>query len=236
MRKNKSACPTAKSKKAKGAKAEGANDGAAKADAKTGVLEGGGINTPFSPANNAGPPTISAIGVDDATALTTMTMAMKGGDEDKDVNAIIVMTTTTTSAIDEYAPLPMRGGRDYDAIVIVDKAPYPYKGEAGTAGAEATGEDREGGGIARANNDDDHSNKGGGQRQGHRCQCHCYNNNDNNRHNQQGPSPHREGGGGVMMSSLLSLMPRTPTRVRLGWRQQKLQGRTGRVVGHQSCQ
>jgi hypothetical protein len=143
-RKRKSACPSAKSKKAKAAKAKGANDGPAKADAKARALEGGGVNTPFSPADNAGPPTVSAIGVDDATALTTMTMAMNGGDEDKDANAIIAMTTTTTSAIDEYAPLPQGGGDD-DAILIIDKAPYPDKGEAGMGGVEATGEDGEGG-------------------------------------------------------------------------------------------
>jgi hypothetical protein len=58
------------------AKAKGANDGAAKADAEAGALEGGRVNTPFSPADNAGPPTISAIGVDDATVLTMMTTAM----------------------------------------------------------------------------------------------------------------------------------------------------------------
>ncbi len=38
-----------------------------------------------------------------------------------------------------------QGGGDNDAIVIVDKAPYPDKGEARTAGAEATGEAGEGG-------------------------------------------------------------------------------------------
>jgi hypothetical protein len=42
--------------------------------------------------------------------LTTMTTATKGGDVDKDANAVIAMTMTTTSAIDEYAPLPTRGG------------------------------------------------------------------------------------------------------------------------------
>ncbi len=47
-RKRKSACLSAKSKKAKAAKAEGANDRAAEADAKAGALEGGG-STPHSP-------------------------------------------------------------------------------------------------------------------------------------------------------------------------------------------
>jgi hypothetical protein len=55
------------------------------------------------------------------------------------------MTTTTTYAIDKYAPLPARGWGDNDAIVIVDKVPYPNEGEAGTAGVETTGEDGEGG-------------------------------------------------------------------------------------------
>jgi hypothetical protein len=143
-RKRKSAHPSAKSKKAKAAKAEGANDGAAKADAEAGALVGGGVDTPFSPADNASPPTVSAIGVDDATALRMMTTATKGGDEDEATNAVVAMMMTMTSAIDEYAPLSERGGGD-DAIVIVDKAPYPDEGEAGTVGAEATGEDREGG-------------------------------------------------------------------------------------------
>jgi hypothetical protein len=112
MCKRKSACPSAKSKKAKAAEAEGANNGAANANAEAGASEGGGVNTPFSPANDAGPPTVSAIGVDGATALTTMTMATQGGDEDKDSNALIAMMTTTTSAINKYAPLPARrGGR-----------------------------------------------------------------------------------------------------------------------------
>jgi hypothetical protein len=55
------------------------------------------------------------------------------------------MMTTMTSAIDEYTPLPTRGGGGDDAIVIVDKAPYPDEGEAGMAAAEATGEDGKGG-------------------------------------------------------------------------------------------
>ncbi len=110
MRKRKSACPSAKSKKAKVAKAKGANNRAAKANPEAGASEGGGGDTPFSLANNAGPPIVSTIGVDDATALTAMTMAMKGGDKDKDTNAVVVMTTTTTFVIDEYAPLPERGG------------------------------------------------------------------------------------------------------------------------------
>ncbi len=39
-----------------------------------------------------------------------------------------------------------RGGNN-DAFIIIDKAPYPDKGEAGTAGAEATGENGEGGAL-----------------------------------------------------------------------------------------
>jgi hypothetical protein len=78
-RKCKSACPSTKSKKAKAAKAKGAKDGAAEADAEAGASEGGGVDTPFSPADNAGPPTVSAIGVDDVTTLTTMTTQQRGG-------------------------------------------------------------------------------------------------------------------------------------------------------------
>ncbi len=77
--KHKSACPSAKSKKAKVAEAKGANNWAAEADAKAGALEGGGVDYPFSSANIAGPPTIFAIGIDDAAALTTMTTAIKEG-------------------------------------------------------------------------------------------------------------------------------------------------------------
>jgi hypothetical protein len=40
----------------------------------------------------------------------TMTTAMKGGDEDEDANAAVAMMAMMTSAIDEYAPLPTRGG------------------------------------------------------------------------------------------------------------------------------
>jgi hypothetical protein len=105
-----SACPSTKSKKAKAAEAKGANNGAAKADAKAGASEGGGVDTPFSPANDAGPPTVSAVGVHDVTALRTMTTATKGGGKGKDANAVIAMKTTMTSTIDKYAPLPTRGG------------------------------------------------------------------------------------------------------------------------------
>jgi hypothetical protein len=108
-RKRKSAC-SKKAKAAKAAKAKGANNEVAEANAEARALEGGGVDTPFSPANNAGPPTVSAIGVDDATALTMMTMATKGGDKDEDANAIVATTMTTTSANDNYAPLPPRGG------------------------------------------------------------------------------------------------------------------------------
>jgi hypothetical protein len=78
MRKRKSAHPSAKSKKAKAAEAKGANDGAVEANAKAGALEGGGVSTPFSPTNNASPPTISAIGVDDATAFDDNDHGNKG--------------------------------------------------------------------------------------------------------------------------------------------------------------
>jgi hypothetical protein len=43
--------------------------------------------------------------------------------------------------------LSPQGGGDDDSIVIVDKALYPNKGEAGTAGPEAMGEDGEGGAL-----------------------------------------------------------------------------------------
>ncbi len=108
-RKRKSTHASAKSKKAKAAKVEGANNGAAKASAKAGALEGEVVDTPISPANDAaGPPPVSAIGVDDATALTTMITAMN--EEDKDADAVIAMTTRRTSTTDKYTPLPARGG------------------------------------------------------------------------------------------------------------------------------
>jgi hypothetical protein len=126
MRKRKSTHASTKSKKAKAAEVEGANNGAAEADAEVGALEGGVIDTPISPANDtASPPPVSAIGVDDATALMTMIMAMNGEEEDAD--AVIAMTTITTSTTDKYTPLPARGGDD-DAAVIVDKVPHPNKG------------------------------------------------------------------------------------------------------------
>ncbi len=109
MCKHKSTHASAKSKKAKVADVKGANNGAAEADAEAGASEGGVVDTPISSANDAtGPPPISAVGVDDATALTMMITAMNG--EDKDADAVIAMTTTTTSTTDEYTPLPARGG------------------------------------------------------------------------------------------------------------------------------
>jgi hypothetical protein len=73
---------SAKSKKAKAFKVDCANDGAAKADAKAGGLEGEVIDTPISFADNtAGPPPVSAVGVDNETALTSMTTAKNGEDK-----------------------------------------------------------------------------------------------------------------------------------------------------------
>ncbi len=62
-RKRKSAHVPMKSKKSKAVEAKGANNGVAEAkakadveaDAKAGALEGGGVVTPSSPTNNAGP-------------------------------------------------------------------------------------------------------------------------------------------------------------------------------------
>ncbi len=109
MRKRKPTHASTKSKKTKAAEVKGANNGAAEADAEAGASEGGVVDTPISPANNAaGPPLVSAVGDDDATALTTMITAMNGEDEDAD--AVVAMTTTTTSTTDKYTPLPARGG------------------------------------------------------------------------------------------------------------------------------
>ena len=121
---------SAKSKKAKAFEVDCANDGAAKADAEAGASEGEVIDTPISSADNtAGPPPVSAVEVDNETALTSMITAKNV--EDKDANAVVAMTTTTTSATDEYSPLPARGeGDNEDATVIADKAPYPNKGVA----------------------------------------------------------------------------------------------------------
>ena len=120
---------SAKSKKAKAFEVDCANDGAAKADAKARALEGEVVDTPISFADNtAGPPLVSAVGVDNETALTSVITAMNG--EDEDANAVVAMTTTTTSATDEYSPLPARGEGDNDAAVIADKAPYPNEGVA----------------------------------------------------------------------------------------------------------
>jgi hypothetical protein len=121
------------------AKAEGANNGAAEADAKAGASEGGGVNTPFSPANNASPPTISAIGVDDETTLTKMTTAMKGGDEDEDANDVVAMTMTTTFAIDEYAPLPAKGGGSIMPLSLMTRPCTSTRGRLGWRGRKLRG-------------------------------------------------------------------------------------------------
>jgi hypothetical protein len=135
---------SAKSKKVKAFEVDCANDGAAKADAEARASEGEVVDTPISSADNtAGPPLVSAVGVDNETVLTSVITAMNGEDENAD--AVVAMTTTTTSATDEFSPLPARGEGDNDATVIADKAPYPNKGVAGTAGVEATGEDSEAG-------------------------------------------------------------------------------------------
>ncbi len=147
-RKHKSARAPTKSKKSKAVEAEGANDGVAKAEAKAnvgtnakvGALEGGGVVTPSSPANDVGPPPISAVRGDNATALMTMTLATKWGDNDKDE----VADRRHCTATNEDAPILARGVVDDDAVVVIDKAPYPDDGEAGSAVAEATGEDGKG--------------------------------------------------------------------------------------------
>jgi hypothetical protein len=69
-RKRKSARSPTKSKKSKAVEAEGANDGVAEAEAeanveanaKAGASEGAGVITPSSPADDAGPPPVSAVG------------------------------------------------------------------------------------------------------------------------------------------------------------------------------
>jgi hypothetical protein len=90
--KRKSARAPMKFKQSKVVEAKRANDGMAEAkaeadveaDAKAGASEGGRVVTPSSPANNAGPPPISAVGGDNATASMTTTSATKWGDDDKD--------------------------------------------------------------------------------------------------------------------------------------------------------
>jgi hypothetical protein len=94
--KRKSARAPEKSKKSKAVEAEGANDRVTEAkakakakvdveaDAKAGALEGGGAVTPSSPANEDGPPPVSAVGGDKLTVLTMPTLATKWGDNDKD--------------------------------------------------------------------------------------------------------------------------------------------------------
>jgi hypothetical protein len=144
-RKHKSACPSAKSKKAKAAKAKGANNRVAKADAKAGALEGGGVDTPFSPANNAGPPTVSAIRVDDATTLTTVATATKGGDKDKDANAVVTMRMTTTSVIDKSAPLPTRGGGTMMPLSLLTRPYTLMRGRPGRRGRKLQGRTGRGG-------------------------------------------------------------------------------------------
>jgi hypothetical protein len=107
-RKHKSACAPAKSKKSKAVEAEGANNEVAKAeakakakadvqaDAKGGALEGGGVVTPSSPADEDGPPPISAVGGENATALTMTTLVTKWGYDDKDGLLIVVIPPRPT--------------------------------------------------------------------------------------------------------------------------------------------
>jgi hypothetical protein len=148
-RKCKSACAPAKSKKSKAVEAEGANNGMAEAEAeadvlanaKAGASEGGEVVTLSSTANNAGPPPVSAVGGDNGTALTMTTLATKWGDDDEYKVPDCCHPATT----DDDAPIPVRGVVDDDAVVVIDKAPYPKDGEAELAVAEATGEDGEGG-------------------------------------------------------------------------------------------
>jgi hypothetical protein len=129
-RKRKSTHASAKSKKAKAAEVEGANNGAAEADAKAGALEGGVVDTPISPADDAtGPPPVSAVGVDDATALTMMITAMNGEDEDAD--AVVAMTTTMTSTTDEDTPLPERGGGTMMPPSSLTRSRTPTRGRLG---------------------------------------------------------------------------------------------------------
>ncbi len=54
---------------------------------------------------------------------------------------------SSSSATAKDTPIPARGVVDDDAVVVIDKAPYPDDGEAGSAAAEATGEDGEGGAL-----------------------------------------------------------------------------------------
>jgi hypothetical protein len=129
-RKHKSAHASAKSKKATVAEVDGANDGAAEVDAKAGASEGLVVNTPISSAADAaGPPPLSAVGVDNETALTTMITAMNG--EDEDANAVVMMTTMTTSATDEYSPLPARGGGAMMPPSTLTRPPTPTMGRLG---------------------------------------------------------------------------------------------------------
>ncbi len=125
----KSTCTPAKSKKSKAVEAEGANNGVAeakaeaevnvKADAKARALERGGVVTPSSPANGAGPLPVSAVGGDNVTALTTTTLATKWGGNDEDE----VTGCHHCTATNKNAPIPTKGVVDNDAIVVVGKAP-----------------------------------------------------------------------------------------------------------------
>jgi hypothetical protein len=127
--KRKSARAPAKSKKSKAVEAKGANNGVAEAkveanveaDAEARALKGGGVVTPFSPASNAGPPPISAVGGDIETALTMTTLATKWGDDDEDK----VADRRHRAATNKDAPIPTRGVVDNDAVVVIDEAPYP---------------------------------------------------------------------------------------------------------------
>ncbi len=129
-RKCKSTHASAKFNKAKVAEDEGANNGAAEANAKAGASEGGVVDTPISPANNAaGPPPVSAVGVDGATALMTMITAINGEDEDAD--AVIMMTMTTTSTTDKYTFRPARGGGTMMPPSSLTRSHTPTRGRLG---------------------------------------------------------------------------------------------------------
>ena len=78
------------------AKAEAKAKADVQADAKGGVLEGGGVVTPSSPANKDGPLPVSAVGGDNATVLTVTTLATKWGNDDKDELLIVVIAPRPT--------------------------------------------------------------------------------------------------------------------------------------------
>jgi hypothetical protein len=73
---------------------------------------------------------------------------------------------------------------------------YPNEGEAGTAGAEAMGEDGEGGALLVPTTMMTTATKGRDKDKDMDANAVVYDNDDNNRHNQQGCSPPHERGGG----------------------------------------